>query len=307
MTTLLSLYPRAWRERYEDEFIAILEARPPDAHDRIDIIRGAIDARLHPRADLKGSLEPPLPVPYHGPWNIRRAGQITLIGGVVYLLTIWLAINGPIVQDDGGTYRDGSAGFPTLFLSVVLLLFGAWAVAATLPNPSSIVRAATAIAATAGILWAAAPWMFPFGAVLCLGLVVLAIEAARTRRWRWSDAGVLVAGVVGAFGMVACYAAGIPLSIDVPPINEADIQYVMFLLLAPLWFATAHALLRPAIPIAERGRPRVSAPESRREISPRQGLRPDRARSSRPDRAGDPAPPGPSRAPGPARGWSART
>jgi hypothetical protein len=251
MTSLLSLYPRPWRERYEDEFIAILEARPPDAHDRIDIIRGAIDARLHPRADLKGSLEPLIPVPYNGPWTIRRIGQVTLVGGFLYLLTVWLAINGPLVEDDGHTYRDGSAGFPTLFVSVVLLLFGAWAVAATLPNPSFVARSATAIAATAGILWAAAPWMFPLGAVFCLGLVVLAIEAARTRRWRWSDAGILVGGVVGAWGLVACYAAGVPLTIDVPPINDADTQYVMFLLLAPLWFSTAHALLRPAIPIAD--------------------------------------------------------
>lgn len=248
---LLSLYPRAWRERYEEEFLALLEARPPDVHDRIDIVRGAMDARLHPAADSGGSLEPPVPVPYNGPWDIRRAGQLTLIGGFIYLLTVWLAINGSLVEDGGRTYRDSSGAFITLFVSIVLLLLGAWAVAATLPDTSRVARAAAVIAALAGLLWAAAPWMLQLGCVLCLGLVVLAVEAARTRRWRWSDAGILVAGVAGAFGLIACYLAGIPLSIDVALIHPADTQYVMFLMLAPLWFATAHALLRPAIPIAD--------------------------------------------------------
>ena len=251
MTTLLSLYPRAWRERYEDEFIAILEARPPGPHDRIDIIRGAVDARLHPRADLGGSLEPPLPVPYNGPWNIRRAGQVTLLGGFLYLMTLWIAINGPLIEDGDRTYRDGSGGMVPLFLSIVFLLFGVWAVAATLPATSRVARTAAVIAAIAGLLWAVGPWVFQLGGVFCLGLAILAIEAARTQRWRWSDAGILVAGVAGAFGMVACYLAGIPLSIDTPSIHVADIQYVIFLLLAPLWFSTAHALVRPAIPIAD--------------------------------------------------------
>ncbi len=47
MTALLRLYPRAWRQRYEAEFLAMLEDRPPSLRDRIDILRGAIDARLN--------------------------------------------------------------------------------------------------------------------------------------------------------------------------------------------------------------------------------------------------------------------
>ena len=29
MTGLVRLYPKAWRDRYEDEFVELLEARPP--------------------------------------------------------------------------------------------------------------------------------------------------------------------------------------------------------------------------------------------------------------------------------------
>ena len=46
MSALVRLYPRSWRERYEDEFLGLLEVRPPTMRDRVDILRGALDARL---------------------------------------------------------------------------------------------------------------------------------------------------------------------------------------------------------------------------------------------------------------------
>ncbi len=49
MTRLIALYPEDWRTRYEAEFLSLLADRPPDPLDRLDIVRGAIDARLHPQ------------------------------------------------------------------------------------------------------------------------------------------------------------------------------------------------------------------------------------------------------------------
>jgi len=46
----LSLFPRGWRERYEDEFMALIEERPPGLRDTLDIVVSALDARLRPRA-----------------------------------------------------------------------------------------------------------------------------------------------------------------------------------------------------------------------------------------------------------------
>jgi hypothetical protein len=43
---LLWLYPRAWRERYGDEFVAIVGDRQLALGEWIDIVSGAIDARL---------------------------------------------------------------------------------------------------------------------------------------------------------------------------------------------------------------------------------------------------------------------
>ncbi len=46
----LRLFPRGWRERYADEFLALIEDCPPGPHDTLDIIISALDARLRPGA-----------------------------------------------------------------------------------------------------------------------------------------------------------------------------------------------------------------------------------------------------------------
>jgi hypothetical protein len=43
---LLHLYPRAWRERYGDEFLELVTDRPLNVGQVIDIVSGAIDAHL---------------------------------------------------------------------------------------------------------------------------------------------------------------------------------------------------------------------------------------------------------------------
>ncbi len=46
---LIRCYPARWRERYGDEFLAILEERPLVPFDVADILLGALDARLRQR------------------------------------------------------------------------------------------------------------------------------------------------------------------------------------------------------------------------------------------------------------------
>lgn len=46
---LLRMYPAPWRDRYGAEVADLLAARPPTTRDRIDIVLGAIDARLNPQ------------------------------------------------------------------------------------------------------------------------------------------------------------------------------------------------------------------------------------------------------------------
>jgi hypothetical protein len=73
MTRLVRLYPRAWRDRYEEEFLALLAERPPTLGDLVDTIRGAVDAHLNPQ----GEVEPT-------PWTHRLPGLLGLIAGAMW-------------------------------------------------------------------------------------------------------------------------------------------------------------------------------------------------------------------------------
>lgn len=118
MTRLVSLYPRTWRDRYEDEFLALLSERPPDPLDRLDIVRGAFDARLHPQVQgFASGAAPPLP---GSPWPVR-VGWLTLLGGFLWAVGLFVAVSGPIVVDEWGTYRDGGAAMPVWFIALILL------------------------------------------------------------------------------------------------------------------------------------------------------------------------------------------
>jgi hypothetical protein len=59
MRWLLRLYPRDWRRRYGPEMEALLSEMHPGPRAAVDLVRGAIDARLHPQLPRRrGSLVP---------------------------------------------------------------------------------------------------------------------------------------------------------------------------------------------------------------------------------------------------------
>ena len=83
MSTFLRLYPRAWRERYGDEMLALLEEHPAALGDLFDLIRGALDAHLHPQ--VRGSAVAPdkeIPV------NQRLLAAMAAIGGIAWIIGI---------------------------------------------------------------------------------------------------------------------------------------------------------------------------------------------------------------------------
>jgi hypothetical protein len=79
---LLALYPKAWRQRYGEEFLALLEETPLSARAVADCLVGALDARLRPqRPDRPGEPAPaevPSPVdltPDLRKLRLAKAGQ----------------------------------------------------------------------------------------------------------------------------------------------------------------------------------------------------------------------------------------
>ncbi len=188
MSRLVSLYPAPWRSRYEDEFLAVLAARPPTIGDRFDIVRGAVDARLHPQVS--------------GPQRVTdRYGIAPLAGFGLFVAAMWLAANGPQRSDEYGSYRDGGAALPFLVLAMVLLSVGLYRLVDRLPLEAGWPRAAGWTAVVAGLLWSVAPWIMPIGVVFLLGVVGLAVGARR--------AGIVPAWSVVALALVSAIPAGL--------------------------------------------------------------------------------------------------
>lgn len=80
---LLRLYPPAWRERYADEFAALLGERPASPRDSFDIVLGALDARLHTDA-VTGRLVPMI--------KRLRSSEIGIFCASVLFGVAWLGV-----------------------------------------------------------------------------------------------------------------------------------------------------------------------------------------------------------------------
>ena len=83
MNAILRLYPRAWRARYGDEVEALLDEHPASLLDQLDLIRGALDARLHPQVpgmDVAPEQEIPM--------DRKRLGILAAVGGLFWIIAI---------------------------------------------------------------------------------------------------------------------------------------------------------------------------------------------------------------------------
>jgi hypothetical protein len=184
--TLLRLYPRSWRLRYESEVRALLDSRPPGPRDILDLLRGAVDAHLHPPAP---SWVPPVaalsggalwtsaavvvgaqPVPADWPGYVIEMVPLALAG--VILLTVavvgaWLRLG-----DSGG-------GYGGLAIDVALVGHVAWILALVGILLRVDYVASTLVGVTASVT----------------GNVLVAIALLRARDWPL--AGALAAGSIG--------------------------------------------------------------------------------------------------------------
>jgi hypothetical protein len=214
VSRLITLYPATWRHRYEDEFLDLLEIRPPSIRDRVDIVLGALDAH---RGGARRSDR--IVDPY---WRAVLAGFACFLGAIA------VGANGPVHRDAFGEYRDGAAALPILGLAMLLLAVGLAHVVTALPSTAVAARRGGWTAVIAGPLWALMPWMAVTGIVFLVGLVLLAVGARRCGLWPWWSEvafAVLVAvptGLFAAMGFLPWYAlrvSGWDLSILLVPIG----------------------------------------------------------------------------------------
>jgi hypothetical protein len=170
MTRLLRLYPAAWRQRYEAEMLDLLAQRPRTGRDLVDLVRGAVDAHLHPQ--VAGATMP---------WTHRIPGGLTIATGALLGIAA-ICATVPGWSTVSGTF----AGLAVL--TMLIALAGDYLMA---------VRRATAIGiavlALAFMVVNLAPWGIAFltymaGIFWFLGggLTLAAIRAGIRARWRWT-------------------------------------------------------------------------------------------------------------------------
>ena len=136
MSRLVRLYPAAWRERYAAELLDLLAERPLTLTDRIDLVRGAIDAHIQPQ--LAG-----LPQP----WTHRLPGLLALAAGLLWSssfaeLAFW-----------ADPEKDWGSGFGIAFLIMIVSLPGDY-----LANHGRRIAIGIGIAVAALILGRMLPW-----------------------------------------------------------------------------------------------------------------------------------------------------
>lgn len=209
---LVRLYPGAWRTRYEDEFLALVEDRPPVPVDVFDIIRGALDARLHHQLPGRepGEGRPTM--------LTRFSGLAGAAGGLSWTLS-WVLISS--LAASGRLWdSDGTEAVPAMLLMVVgaaLIDVGVLGVHARYGRDDDRVSAFATISFAGGAALAGAlalllvgiadPWGWLIadlgGIAFLIGSALLAAVLLNVAAWpRWASALLVPCAAVGGLGIL---------------------------------------------------------------------------------------------------------
>lgn len=216
MSKLVRLYPRDWRDRYETEFLSVLEARPPSTSDRLDIVRGAIDARLH--RGFAGSSDRPQPTMQPA----RLAGATAAVAGLGFL-----AWTGLVLREfrGWGAGMPESAGVMVVLSTVTFLALAAAHLALAVAVGSNMRAVGTFAAAAAAVCFTltglGGGWTLVF-ALVASGVLAAAMACRSISRWLaaiWIGSSVLTLAVMlrfveGGGQDVGLLAGAIPLGLS---------------------------------------------------------------------------------------------
>lgn len=140
---LLRLYPRPWRQRYEEEMLAMLEEYPGSLLDIVDLLFGALDAHLHPRLGMIGM---PLLERIKRMLSLLRRSLMTIF--CAYIGFIFAGASFQKLTEDS-TFANAARTYSVVGFSFNLVVIGAFvtllAVAiGALPIAVAVVRGALA-------------------------------------------------------------------------------------------------------------------------------------------------------------------
>jgi hypothetical protein len=128
---LLRLYPRRWRERYGDEYEAVLEAAPAGPGTVLDVLRGAVEA--HAREMRPGEMARcallALCTLVAGWLNVHTTDDVQPVAAALLVFGFGL-----------GAHRPSRAWAYALLLAAAVPLSGAWDVLARHQGTSGAVQ-----------------------------------------------------------------------------------------------------------------------------------------------------------------------
>ena len=207
-SALVRLYPGPWRARYGDEMRALLGSAPGRRRDVLDLLRGALDAWLHPATPSRVPAIAALvggglwtmaaagvigqPVPPDWPGYLAETMVVALVAAVLLLVaTLGCALR---VGDDGGrAMRAGSTLTAVGFLAWVTALAVATigqTDAATLAGAQTVAMLGAALVGV--VLVRAGDW--PIGALVLIGSVAMLVP--------WTPAWLVFGGAWTAIGIL---------------------------------------------------------------------------------------------------------
>lgn len=195
MSALIRLYPRAWRERYGDELAALLEDQPATLLDRLDLIRGAVDARLHPQVPGKAAAHE-----QEIPMDRKLLGLLAAIGGLA-----WVTAGATMFVMPRTPAGDRDAGLAFLGFAVGIALIGtALGGLGTRPGSRGSSQTAVVITIISIVMALTAPWPWPLFVSALLLFPILTIGAS-LRGFRNGElpAWIVVAFVIASIGLIA--------------------------------------------------------------------------------------------------------
>lgn len=236
MTALLRLYPRAWRERYGDELGALLEDQPATLLDRIDLIRGAVDARLHPQVpghDIAPEQEIPM--------DRKVLGILAAIGGTIWLVGVASMFVLPMGSDG---YRQAELAFLS-FAAAVVLIGVPLGLLGTDPSSSQSRTTGFVVVAISIVLGVVALMPWPIFVAAFYGFPIVAVlAAARGSRNGTLPGWIVLAFFLGVIGLAGGSVGGV----------ETDLGLAMF-----SFFGVA-GLLLAGVAFSQHTEPRLISP-----------------------------------------------
>jgi hypothetical protein len=243
VSRIVRLYPAAWRERYEPEFAELLTTRPPGLLDRLDIVRGALDAHLHPQVLDRREIQSPSPASEDNVRLARRLGVGAVGGAALWIIAWMVAALGPVRYDADGAYRDGAAAAPFLLGAVGLLAGGLGGQLVRLPRSARLARIGAGVALPFLLIWGLQPWLLWAAIPMVGGLVVLAIGAHQSGAWpTWPSVSVALACLV----VVAIMAYGLSSAVD--RMAGGTLFSVAATAFVPVWLGVGATLIQRPSP-----------------------------------------------------------